>query len=66
MNFVRSDATEKIRQRLDHPVIDGDGHVIEFYPVVRDFPIEEAGEGVAERLDVMMSGREKSEAMWFQ
>ncbi len=56
MNFIRSDAVEKIRKRLDHPVIDGDGHIIEYYPVVRDFLVEEAGEGVAERLDMMMSG----------
>ena len=56
MNFVRSDAVEKIRQRIDHPVIDGDGHVIEYYPVVRDFLVEEAGESVAERLDLMMGG----------
>ena len=56
MNFVRSDAVEKIRGRLDHPVIDGDGHLIEFYPVVRDLLVEEAGEGVAARLDQMMSG----------
>ncbi len=56
MNFVRSDAVAKIRQRLDHPVIDGDGHLIEFYPLVRDLLVEEAGESVAQRLDLMMDG----------
>ncbi len=56
MNFIRSDAIEKIRQRLDHPVIDADGHVIEYYPLVRDFLVEEAGESVAERLDMTMGG----------
>ncbi|MBW1882210.1 MAG: amidohydrolase family protein [Deltaproteobacteria bacterium] len=56
MNFVRSDAVEKIRQKIDHPVIDGDGHVLEYYPVVRDLLVEEAGESVAKRADVMMSG----------
>jgi len=44
------DAAE-IRARLDHPVIDADGHIVEFLPLVRDFLVEEAGESVAERFD---------------
>ena len=56
MNFVRSREVERIRRAIDHPVIDGDGHFIEYYPVVRDFLVEEAGEGVACGLDAMMNG----------
>jgi predicted TIM-barrel fold metal-dependent hydrolase len=56
MEFVRSEAIEKIRQQIDHPVIDGDGHVIEYAPLVRDFISEEAGESVAERYETMMGG----------
>ncbi len=56
MNFVRSHAVDRIRAAIDHPIIDGDGHFIEYYPVVRDFLVEEAGEGVAKRLDQMMNG----------
>jgi predicted TIM-barrel fold metal-dependent hydrolase len=40
-----------IRERLDHPVIDSDGHFIEYLPLVRDFVVEEAGEGVAQGID---------------
>ena len=47
MNFVRSDEVEAIRKQLDHPVIDGDGHLIEYNPLVRDFLVEIAGEDVA-------------------
>jgi predicted TIM-barrel fold metal-dependent hydrolase len=40
-----------IRARLDHPVIDSDGHFIEYLPLVRDFVVEEAGEEVAKGVD---------------
>ncbi len=45
---------EQIRSRLDHPVVDADGHIIEFVPLVRDFIVEEAGESVAQRFDVVV------------
>src|SRR6185437_14905168 len=35
------------------PVIDSDGHLIEYLPLVRDFIVEEAGEDVARRFDRM-------------
>lgn len=28
----------EIRARLDHPVIDGDGHVIEYEPIFLEYP----------------------------
>jgi hypothetical protein len=37
MKFVRSDAVEPICTALDHPVIDSDAHLIEYYPTVREF-----------------------------
>ena len=54
MNFERTAEIEQIRGRIDHPVIDGDGHLIEFAPLVRDLVKEEAGESVAERYETMM------------
>jgi predicted TIM-barrel fold metal-dependent hydrolase len=42
---------DQIRRRLDHPVIDADGHSLEFLPAVRDHLREIAGEGVAAKLD---------------
>ena len=48
-----------IRQRLGHPVIDADGHSLEFLPAVRDHLREIAGEGVAAKLDeVFEAGRQ--------
>jgi predicted TIM-barrel fold metal-dependent hydrolase len=46
-----SQDAERIRARLDHPVIDSDGHLIEYLPLVRDFIAEDAGEDVAQQFD---------------
>jgi len=54
MEFIRSDAIDRIHQQINHPVIDGDGHLIEFAPLVRDLVREEAGESVAARYEAMM------------
>jgi predicted TIM-barrel fold metal-dependent hydrolase len=40
----------RIRERIGHPVIDADGHLLEFLPLVFDFVREEAGDGVLDRL----------------
>ena len=37
MQYVPNDEVEAIRKRLDHPVIDADGHLIETAPVFRRF-----------------------------
>ena len=39
----------RIREQLDHPVIDADGHLIEFLPLVDELVREIADAGVAER-----------------
>ena len=54
MNFLPSDEVAAIRDRLDHPVIDSDGHLIEYLPLVRDFLVEEADESVAQGFDRMV------------
>ena len=46
-----------VRANLDHPVIDSDGHLIECFPVVRDFLAEDAGESVAAIFDHMVESR---------
>ena len=63
MNFVRSNDVDRIRKTIDHPIIDSDGHFVEYYPVVRDFLVEEAGEEVAAGLDQMMNGSEAIRAL---
>jgi predicted TIM-barrel fold metal-dependent hydrolase len=56
VNFVPSDEVARIRGRLDHPVIDSDGHLLEFLPIVRDNVVALAGESVAKRFDQMVNG----------
>jgi predicted TIM-barrel fold metal-dependent hydrolase len=51
VNFIQSDEVEAIRRRIDHPIIDSDGHHIEYLPLVRDFIVEDAGEDIALLLD---------------
>ena len=54
--FVPSDEVTAIRNRLDHPVVDSDGHLLEFLPLVRDILVDLAGEDVAQRFDRMVNG----------
>ena len=34
----------RIRENLDHPLIDGDSHIIEYTPVLMDYIRESGGE----------------------
>ena len=43
MTITHSSKGAEIRSRLDHPVIDADGHTIEITPVVLDFVKEVGG-----------------------
>lgn len=57
-SYLPLDEVARIRSRLDHPVIDNDGHIIEYLPLVRDLLVEIAGEDVAKRFDLVRdSGR---------
>ena len=42
-------SSKEIRQRLDHPVVDSDGHWREFEPIATDYLRDVAGAAVAER-----------------
>jgi predicted TIM-barrel fold metal-dependent hydrolase len=48
-DFIPSDDVRRIKQQLDLPVVDGDGHLIEFMPLVTDLVRELAGKDVARR-----------------
>jgi len=48
-SFRPNDDVARIREQLDHPVIDADGHLIEFLPLVDELVREIADAGVAER-----------------
>ena len=46
-----------VRARLNHPVIDSDGHTVEFFPAVLDYLEQTGGTKVVERFKAgMMSG----------
>jgi predicted TIM-barrel fold metal-dependent hydrolase len=58
MSFRPDDDVAAIRSRINHPVVDSDGHVIEYLPLVRDVLVELAGERVAKQFDLVVdSGR---------
>jgi len=57
-NYQPSDEVRRIRAQLDHPVIDSDGHLIEFLPLVRDLLVDLAGESVAQRFDAVVHSGE--------
>jgi predicted TIM-barrel fold metal-dependent hydrolase len=42
-DFLAVDAVAAIRARIDHPIIDGDGHLVEFVPLLLDYVRECAG-----------------------
>ena len=43
--------SSSLRERLDHPVIDADGHTIEFMPQVAEYCREVAGAEVARQFE---------------
>jgi len=45
-----------IRERLDHPIIDADGHCVEYHPAIRAILAEIAGADVAERFQLAPAG----------
>jgi predicted TIM-barrel fold metal-dependent hydrolase len=49
------DATA-IRAELGHPVVDADGHIIEYAPAIRDLVGDEAGGAVADRFTALAEG----------
>ena len=46
----------QVRARLDHPVIDADGHILEFVPALLDFLKQAGGPGVVEAYRAAMWG----------
>jgi predicted TIM-barrel fold metal-dependent hydrolase len=55
----------QIHSRLDHPVIDSDGHLFEFHPMVADYLKHEAGRAMAERLAKTFSNSVVG-SLWFK
>src|SRR3954447_14427544 len=53
MDHLPTDDVARIRARLDHPVIDSDGHAIEYLPLVRDILREQAGDEAVAMMDLV-------------
>src|SRR5262249_18705089 len=49
MTGARGSRSAELRQRLDHPVIDGDGHTIEYDPLFFEYLAEVGGPKMVER-----------------
>ena len=52
---MSSHTAAEIRARLPHPVIDSDGHTLEFIPAVREELVALAGRDVAAAFDQVLS-----------
>jgi hypothetical protein len=48
-------ASAETRARLGHPVIDGDGHIVEYGPTYKDCPKQVAGSRIVQRFETVMS-----------
>lgn len=46
----------EIKAEIDHPIIDGDGHLIEFVPMVRELLAAEASADVVAKFDQLING----------
>ncbi|MSQ73784.1 MAG: amidohydrolase [Betaproteobacteria bacterium] len=53
---IRNTRSSKLRARLDHPVIDADGHILEAPLVLADFLKKVAGQDMVERLFTRVGG----------
>src|SRR5262249_22310380 len=51
MNYLQTDKVQAVLNQIDYPVIDSDGHLIEYTPLVRDFIAEEAGADIAAQFE---------------
>jgi len=54
MNAFDPAKLARIRATLPHPVIDADGHIVEFMPAVRDEIVSLAGESAAREVDTFL------------
>ncbi|MBI1845967.1 MAG: amidohydrolase family protein [Candidatus Rokubacteria bacterium] len=61
MAYSRDSKSAAVRSRLDHPVIDGDGHWLEPVPILVDYLRQVAGPSVADRYV-----KKNTEAGWYE
>lgn len=56
-------STQKVRDQIDHPVIDSDGHLLEFIPAVRERLLGLAGKSAVEGFDAILNAQQMARHM---
>lgn len=63
MQFPSETRSRKIREQLSHPVIDTDGHMLEFFPAFQDYLKDVAGPDLADRITKSITAN--GSARWY-
>jgi len=58
MPASQSDSTRRVREQIEHPVIDSDGHVLEFLPAVREILREKLGDKGVEGFQTILNAQQ--------
>src|SRR5262245_892544 len=64
--FVASTEVERIKRRLDHPVVDGDGHFVEFLPRVEELVEEVGDKTLREHFHKLFSGPSRTDPVGYR
>ena len=60
MEFMRTHEIDAIKAQVDHPIIDADGHCVEFVPIVADHLATIGGADMAKRFRAMSTAYDPS------
>ncbi|MBW2386949.1 MAG: amidohydrolase family protein [Deltaproteobacteria bacterium] len=63
MPATPSPSTQKVRDQIDHPVIDSDGHLLEFLPAIRERLRGLGGDGMARGFDAILNAQQNARHM---
>src|SRR5690349_16240226 len=64
--FVAPSEVEKLKRRLGHPIVDGDGHLVEFLPRVEELVGEVGGKDLADRFHSLFVGSARTDPSHFR
>ena len=64
MSQAKSSPSSDLRKRLNHPVIDTDGHMVELFPVIFDYIKQVGGPEMSERM--FTSLRRQNNRSWYE
>ncbi len=61
--FEPSASTRRVREQIDHPVIDSDGHLLEYLPAVREILRDLAGGDAVAAFEAILDAQQNSKHM---